>query len=99
MTSQLELFDPGMPDEEREAVVADFLGRYSAEVTTTGAPAAKFCRCEPHGIGHFDQEASETRCVRCGRRPGLRSDEGPAATGPTPKSSCPPPITKGAAKG
>jgi hypothetical protein len=58
-----------MTEDEQAAVVADFLSRYSTEVTTNGALRARPCGCEPDGMDWFDSAAFESRCAKCGRLP------------------------------
>jgi hypothetical protein len=51
---------------EAEAIVADFLARFSATERTDGALRARPCRCESPLILP-DVLAFETRCAKCGR--------------------------------
>lgn len=71
---QLELFDSivleeGMTSGEIEALMRDFLARYSDTVTTSGALRARRCECDPHGLPLLDREDHSRRCLRCGRVP------------------------------
>jgi hypothetical protein len=75
---QLELdlaavIEPDMTPEEIEAIAADFLARYSSDVRTNGALRSTPCQCDPDGIGHFDPEDYEKRCIKCGRSPSASS--------------------------
>lgn len=74
MIDQLALFGPegeDMSDDERAAIIRDFLGRYSDDARTNGALRARPCVCLPDGLGHFDADAFESRCVKCGRTPSV----------------------------
>jgi hypothetical protein len=61
--------EPGMSAQEIQGLVADLLSRYSTDVRPNGALRARPCECAPDGIGHFDSETVERRCLKCGRSP------------------------------
>lgn len=72
MSDQLSLFDlegDDLTDDEKRAIVSDFLARYSDAETTAAALRPKPCRCEPDGMPWWDGIAFERRCARCGRQP------------------------------
>jgi hypothetical protein len=72
---QLELdldsivIEEDMSAGEVEAMVADFLGRYSDSPRAEAALRPRPCECAPDGIGERDPELFQVRCIKCGRSP------------------------------
>ena len=63
------VLEEDMTEDERQAVIRDFLSRFSGEVRTNGALRARPCGCEPTGLPWLDVEDHSRRCIRCGRAP------------------------------
>jgi hypothetical protein len=61
------LVESDMSDAEREAVLADFLARYSDQERTVAALRAKPCVCDHPLV--VVEEFGAGRCGLCGREP------------------------------